>query len=420
MQEATKYNQIFISYKRKGGGDFAYMLYDRLTSSGYDVFMDIRSMNKCDFTVEIENNIKHCTDFVIILSPGALDKCNDTNDWLYKELDTALKYRNAGRDINIIGIMRQGFEFPKNLPEKFKFLEKENCVHFHNDYFESALIKLTTKYLDSRPDNDSLLDDSKLEVGVAKNDPALTNEYALKKEIGSYDSVEEPAKALKFYIAAANLGYSAAYYNLGDIFDKCASDTTLASGYGIPITINQSEEDRVNEFYNKAIEYYKAAGDYAPALYRLGVMYEKEHDMDKAFEYYCMAAEQEYPPALNAKAFFYHYGTVESICNIENRKQIAADLYKRASELNLVVAGYNYTVLTEKESPENDIISMYKKAALSDPPIPQAAFALAKYYENKLLDKSMAKHYYQIALENGFWRAENELQRLNQKTIPSR
>ena len=68
---------IFISYRRDGGDMAAMYFYQALKERGYNVFYDLEVLRAGKFNEALLDSIKSCTDFVLILSPRALDRCND-------------------------------------------------------------------------------------------------------------------------------------------------------------------------------------------------------------------------------------------------------------------------------------------------------------------------------------------------------
>ena len=144
MKKAEKYD-IFISYRRENGVETAKHLRDILTEKGYRVFFDTDSLTSGDFNQALFNVIEQCTDFIIILAPGALDRCVNEGDWVRQELAYALK-----KGKNIIPIMRQGFKFPKDLPDDIKDVRKQNGIEVNYKYFDAVVNELI-KFLHSKP-----------------------------------------------------------------------------------------------------------------------------------------------------------------------------------------------------------------------------------------------------------------------------
>ena len=130
---------IFISYRRKEGADTAKHLRDVLTSKGYRVFFDTDSLRSGDFNTELLRVIEECKDFIVILTPGALDRCVNENDWVRQEIACALKHNK-----NIVPVISSDFTFPETLPEEIDELRFKNGVTASVEYFDALVDKLLT------------------------------------------------------------------------------------------------------------------------------------------------------------------------------------------------------------------------------------------------------------------------------------
>lgn len=139
--------QIFISYRRDGGADISGRIKDRLELLGYKVFYDITSMNSGTFDKQIIHAISSCADFLLILSPTALDRCDNENDWIRRELSLAIEMNK-----NIIPIIADGFEFPHNLPKEIDAVRLYEGVNVPSEYFDAAFDKML-QYLQSQIDD---------------------------------------------------------------------------------------------------------------------------------------------------------------------------------------------------------------------------------------------------------------------------
>ncbi len=65
---------IFLSYRRTSGSEFASFLSSELTRMGYEVFFDAQSLREGDFEKHIDNAIDQCTFFLLLLAPGDLER----------------------------------------------------------------------------------------------------------------------------------------------------------------------------------------------------------------------------------------------------------------------------------------------------------------------------------------------------------
>ena len=70
---------IFISYRRDGGDMAAMYIYQALKDRGYDVFYDVEVLRSGKFNEALREYIGSCKDFILVLSPHALDRCEDEN-----------------------------------------------------------------------------------------------------------------------------------------------------------------------------------------------------------------------------------------------------------------------------------------------------------------------------------------------------
>ena len=139
--------QVFISYRRESGEILARMLYDKLTRQGYDAFYDHEDLPSGPFEEELYKRIDECTDVLVVLAPGSLDRCSDPKDWVRKEISYAIEANK-----NIIPIMIPGFSFDNvELPEELLPLKKCNGIEANMGYFPAVMEKLTKQYLHSRP-----------------------------------------------------------------------------------------------------------------------------------------------------------------------------------------------------------------------------------------------------------------------------
>ncbi len=102
---------IFISYRRDAF-ESANLFATRLKALGYRVFFDIETMNAGKFNEQLLDVISKCKDFILVLSPNALDRCNDEGDWVRRETMCAMKHKK-----NIIPIMLSGFVWPAEMPK---------------------------------------------------------------------------------------------------------------------------------------------------------------------------------------------------------------------------------------------------------------------------------------------------------------
>lgn len=143
---------IFISYRRVDGRDWARNVMQALKINGYPkVFFDYHSIRDGVFNTQILDAIYSCQDFILIISPLALKKCANEDDWVSKEIREALKY---GKKI-IPVVIEDTFlgwpsDFPKDLyPIKSIQFSKLRTDEFFEDSIDKLTKRLSTKAVES-------------------------------------------------------------------------------------------------------------------------------------------------------------------------------------------------------------------------------------------------------------------------------
>jgi hypothetical protein len=135
---------IFISYRRDGGEHLAARVKDALKARGFSVFMDIEDLKSGKFNEALFQKIEAATDFLVILTPGCLERCRDEEDWLRKEMRYAIE-----RKRNIVPILARGFQMPppQTLPAEIAELPNYNGLAPAHELFEASVDRLVSKFL---------------------------------------------------------------------------------------------------------------------------------------------------------------------------------------------------------------------------------------------------------------------------------
>ena len=128
---------IFISYRRVGGADFARQMQFALKTKGYSVFLDFDELKDGVFDRRIEAAIKSSKVFLFILSTHALDRCKNEEDWVRKEIECALLSQCHIVPVNP-NAMFQGFDDIEGLPYVIKngLGQHQISTVMMNDLFE--------------------------------------------------------------------------------------------------------------------------------------------------------------------------------------------------------------------------------------------------------------------------------------------
>lgn len=137
---------VFISYRRTNFYT-ALAVYQYLTANGYDAFFDYQSIDSGNFATAIIENIGARAHFVLVLSSSALERCNQPNDWLRREIETAIELKR-----NIVPLMMEGFDFGspstiQALSGNLSTLNTYNGLRLYSDYFFDTMEKLRTRFL---------------------------------------------------------------------------------------------------------------------------------------------------------------------------------------------------------------------------------------------------------------------------------
>jgi hypothetical protein len=137
---------VFISYRRADEA-WALAIFQDLTQHGYDVFIDYDGIASANFEAVILENIRARAHFLVLLTPTALERFGDPNDWMRREIEAALDNRR-----NIVLLMLEGFDFGKppvagQLTGKLAEFKKYNGLEIPKGYFSPAMERLRNKFL---------------------------------------------------------------------------------------------------------------------------------------------------------------------------------------------------------------------------------------------------------------------------------
>lgn len=137
---------VFISYRRVDRWP-ALAIFKDLTQHGYDVFIDYDGIASGDFERAIVDNIRARAHFIIVLTPTALNRCDDPTDWLRREIETALEARR-----NIVPLLLDGFRFEEpiavqRLQGSLEALRRYQALKVPEDFFDPAMERLRSKHL---------------------------------------------------------------------------------------------------------------------------------------------------------------------------------------------------------------------------------------------------------------------------------
>jgi len=199
---------IFISYRRTDVYT-ALAVYQSLSSKGYDVFFDYTSIPSGDFEQIILSNIKGRAHFLLILTPTALDRCDEPGDWLRREIETAIDEKR-----NIIPLFFKNFKFgtpsvAEKLTGKLASLNRYNGMNVHEDYFPAAMDRLGEQFLDVPLE--TVLHPVSTEVRKVVRDEQIAADKALEGK----DLVNIPADKIMEKVQATGKKLNLKMYGIG-------------------------------------------------------------------------------------------------------------------------------------------------------------------------------------------------------------
>jgi hypothetical protein len=98
-------------------------------------------MQAAHFDDQLYERIETMPNFVLILTPGCLDRCKDDGDWLRREIAHALEFQRT-----VIPVLTDGFAFPagSELPDDVRDLPRHNGVRYTHDFAFAAIDKIAS------------------------------------------------------------------------------------------------------------------------------------------------------------------------------------------------------------------------------------------------------------------------------------
>lgn len=91
---------IFISYRRETGAQYARILQLQLEKRGYRVFLDYEELTDGVFGDNIRQAIKDSPIFLMVLSARYLERCKNDGDWVREEISLAIKEKKHFIPVN--------------------------------------------------------------------------------------------------------------------------------------------------------------------------------------------------------------------------------------------------------------------------------------------------------------------------------
>ncbi len=273
MADAEK--TVFISYRRSASKHLARAIFMELRQHGYDVFLDVNTIDSGAFDTILLNQIAARAHFVVLLSPGALERCADEADWLRREIEEAIRLKR-----NIVPVIEEGFDFEREtgyLPEAWReAFRRLNGPRLLHDYFEEGMERLRTRFL-KPPEYKVVITPTPVEergevrkriVGVASQPAPTKEELSAEGYFNrAYDKFKNQGDiegAIVDYTEAIRLNPndSNAYFNRGFARETRGDVDEAIADYTEAIRLNPNDATAYN---NRGIGH-KARGDLDHAI----------------------------------------------------------------------------------------------------------------------------------------------------------
>ena len=166
---------IYISYRREDGTQYARILSQMLKIRGYRVFHDCEELAAGNFADKIRSAIQDTPVFLMILSPQYLNRCKNENDWIRQEIIYAYQYGKYIIPVNPDSLFTG---VPSDIPTEIK--EAITMRHHASVSFGQLLESSIDKLVDGISNIIKTLQNRKTSYDVFLSDPRFDIESANK------------------------------------------------------------------------------------------------------------------------------------------------------------------------------------------------------------------------------------------------
>jgi hypothetical protein len=118
LQVRPHLDPVYIAYRSNTSKKLAQAVYLDLRQHGYDVLLDENLSDTDTLSAVKVSQIAYRVHFIVLLSPGTLEKCVYPDDILRREMEEAMRQSR-----NIVPVMEERFDFEKEieyLPEAWR------------------------------------------------------------------------------------------------------------------------------------------------------------------------------------------------------------------------------------------------------------------------------------------------------------
>ena len=196
---------IFISYRRSDGTDIARSVEQALKARGYkNIFYDYSSLRDGVFNEKIIDAINNCNDYILLLTPEALDRCAEKGNWVAREIETAI---HAGCQFIPLAVNENYTRFPDDFPKRLRIIQNiQQTLLLNNEYFEDSITRLTER-LTSIPQKLVLSNDCQLTITTDETSQLFVDDVLISKiKGGKQATIKELHEGHTYHIKLVNLG----------------------------------------------------------------------------------------------------------------------------------------------------------------------------------------------------------------------
>jgi tetratricopeptide (TPR) repeat protein len=348
-------------------------------------------------------NIKARAHFLVVLTPSALERLKEPNDWLRREIETAMEEKR-----NIVPLMLESFDFgsplvTQALTGKLAALKNYNGLRVYSEYFFEAMDKLRERYLNVQLSteihplsDDVIVQNQTTESNIRPQIEQSTLTALEFFEQGSkFRNDKNYAEAIRCYTESINLdlNFSQAYLNRGIAFLELGNTENALEDYANAIAIQPDYHEAycyrgiarynkgdLNGAINDLTESTKLKPDYVDAYKERGILFARQgnlvqaiQDLNKAVQLNSQEknaetnnhivednivdtrlpkAEKKHGPL---KIFLSHVSQDKAIVR-EVYKRLIADGYDAWLDEEKLLPGQNWSVEIEKAIENTDIV----------------------------------------------------------------
>ncbi len=107
--------------------------------------MDVEDLRAGQYRDILSSQVRDCSDFILVLTPGSLERCLQEGDWVAREVAEALKLKK-----NIVPVSFEHVNWPVDLPPEMAELRDFQVCKLSNEYFAPSVARLI-EYLKTKP-----------------------------------------------------------------------------------------------------------------------------------------------------------------------------------------------------------------------------------------------------------------------------